>query len=102
MKNETCELATLPEGKNVLICKWTYKTKFTSDGAIERYKVRLVARGFSQEEGIDYTETFAPIAKMTSIWTIIALATKYGWKMFQMDVRRFFLYGDLEEEIYMQ
>ena len=61
-----------------------------------------MACGFSQEEGIDYTETFSPISKMISIQTIVALATKCGWKMFQMDVKSVFLYGDLEEEIYMQ
>ena len=81
MKNVTWELSTLPEGKNVVSCKWTYKTKFTLDGAIERYKVRLVARGFSQEEGIDYTKTFSPVAKMDPICTIISFTTKCGWKM---------------------
>ena len=63
MKNDTWELITLPEGKNLVSCKWTYKTKFTLDGEIKRYKARLVAHGFSQEEGIDYTETFALLLK---------------------------------------
>ena len=90
MKNDTWELKTLPEVKNLVSCNWTYKTKFTLDGAIERYKARLVARGFSQEEGIDYTETFSLVAKMTSIHTIIPLAAKCRWNMFQMDVNSVF------------
>ena len=90
MKNGIWELATLLEGKNVVSCKWTYKTKFTSDGAIKRYRARLVARGFSQEKGIDYTEIFSLVPKMTSIHTIIPLAAKCRWKMFQMDVKSAF------------
>jgi hypothetical protein len=97
MKNGTWEFTTLPKGKSVVGCKWTYKTKFTSYGAIEKYKARLVAKGFSQMEGIDYTETFAPVAKMSSIRTIVALAAKFGWKIFQMDVKSAFLHGDLKE-----
>lgn len=102
MKNGTWELTTLLEGKNVVGCKWTYRTKYTSNGAIEKHKARLVAKGFSQTKGIDYTETFAPVAKMTSIRTIVALAAKFGWKIFQMDVKSAFQHGDLKEEIYMQ
>ena len=90
MKNDTWELTTLLAEKNLVSCKCTYKTKFTSDGAIERYKARLVARGFSQEEGIDYTETFSPVAKLTLVHTIISLAAKCRWKMFRMDVKSAF------------
>ena len=90
MKNDTWELTTLLEEKNLVSCKCIYKTKFTSDGAIERYKERLVARGFSQEEGFDYTETFSPVAKPNSVHTIISLAAKCRWKMFQIDVKSSF------------
>jgi hypothetical protein len=102
MKNQTWELTPLPEGKNLIGCKWIYRTKFTSDGAIEKHKARLVAKGFSQKEGIDYTETFAPVAKMTTIRIVVSLAAKFGWEIHQMDVKSAFLHGDLLEEIYMK
>ncbi|XP_057829732.2 probable leucine-rich repeat receptor-like protein kinase At5g63930 [Cryptomeria japonica] len=101
MKNGTWELTTLSERKNVVSGKWTYRTKFTIDGVIEKHKARLVARRFSQE-GIDYTETFAAVAKKTSIHTTVALAAKFRWEIFQMDVTSAFLNGDLKKEIYMQ
>lgn len=102
MKNGKWELTTLPKGKDMVGCKWTYRIKFTSDGAIEKPKARLVAKGFSQTEGIDSTETFSPISKITSIHTKVPLAAKCDWKIFQMDVKSAFLYGDLQEEIYVQ
>jgi hypothetical protein len=71
-------------------------------GFIEKYKARFVARGFSQKEGIDYKETFAPVARYTSIRTIIALAAKMKWKPHQMDVKTVFLNGVIEEEVYIE
>ena len=67
--------------------------------SIEKHKARFVAHGFSQKEGIDYEETFSPIAKYTSIRTIIALASKMKWKLHQMDVKTTFLNGVIEEEV---
>ena len=69
---------------------------------MEKYKARFVARGFSQKEGIDYDETFAPVAHFTSIHTIIALAAAMGWKLYQMDVKTTFLNGEIEEEVYIE
>ena len=77
-KNATWELVDLLVGKNVVGTKWSYKLKYHFDGTVEKHKA-LVVKGYSQEEGIDYEETFAPIAKMTTIWTLISLAASYGW-----------------------
>eukprot|EP00253_Pinus_taeda_P023259 PITA_23259 len=97
MKNETWELTN----KVLIGSKWLYKTKFDADGRIDKYKARLVAKGYSQKEGIDYEDTFAPVAKMNTIIIMIALATKYDWKLHQLDVKSAFLNGDLKEEIYL-
>ena len=83
-------------------CKWVYKTKFTAEGQIEKYQARLVAKGFNQLEGIDYNETFAPVAKMNTIRTILSIASSYKWEIHQMDVKSAFLNGDLNEEIYIK
>ena len=82
--------------------KWIYKIKHAADGNIEKYKVRFVARGFSQKEGIDYDETFAPIARYTTVKTIISLAAVFRWKLHQMDVKTAFLNGKIEEEVYFE
>ena len=100
MKNNTWSLIPLPVGKNLVGCKWVYKTKFTAEGQIEKYI--LVEKGFNQLEGIDYNETFAHVAKMNTIRTILSIASSYKWEIHQMDVKSDFLNGDLNEEIYMQ
>ena len=82
--------------------KWNYRIKHAVDGSIEKYKERFVARGFSQKEGIDYEETFSPIATHTSIKTIMALASMMKWDLHQMDVKTTFLNGVIEEEVYME
>jgi hypothetical protein len=74
MKNDVWEIVSRPEGKSVVTSKWIYKIKHTTDGSIEKHKARFVARRFSQVEGTDYEDTFAPVARYTTIWTIISLA----------------------------
>jgi hypothetical protein len=86
----------------VVSSKWLFKIKHAADGSIEKYKARFVACGFSQKEGIDYEKTFAPVARYTSIRTIIALAAKMKWKLHQMDVETAFLNGVIEEEVYIE
>ena len=97
MKNKTWSLVPLPIGKNLVGCKQVYRTKFTIEGQIEKYKYRLVAKGFNKLEGIDYNETFAPVAKMNTIRTILSIASYYKWEIHQMDVKSVFLNDDLNE-----
>ena len=90
------------KGRKLFRCKWVYKTKYASDGSVERHKAHLATKGFSQVEGIDYHETFASIAKMNSIRLVLSLATSHKWEVHQIDVKSAFLHGDLKEEIYME
>jgi hypothetical protein len=102
IKNDVWEIVPRPKSKDVVSSKWLFKIKHVVDGSIEKYKARFVTRGFSQKEGIDYEETFAPVARYTSIRTIIALAAKMKWKLHQMDVKTAFLNGVIEEEVYIE
>ena len=100
MKNDVWDVVPRPEGKSVVTSKWIYKIKNVVDGSIEKYKPRFVSRGFSQKEGIDYEETFSPVARYTSIKSVLALAAVMKWKIHQMDVKTSFLNGVVEEEAY--
>ena len=83
-------------------CKWIYKIKTRSDGSIKRYKACLVAKGFTQEYGIDYEETFTLVARISSVRTLLAVVAASKWDLFQMDVKNAFFNGNLSEEVYMQ
>ena len=82
--------------------KWIYKIKHAVDESIKKYKARFVARGFSQKEGIDYKETFAPVARYTSNIIVMALTSMMKWDLHQMDVKTTFLNGMIEEEVYIE
>jgi hypothetical protein len=102
MKNHTWTLCPRPSHKRVLRNRWVYKLKQKSEGSIERYKAHLVVKGFEQQGGIDYIETFSPVIKPATIRLVLALAVHYNWTLHQLDVSNAFLHGFLEEEVFME
>ncbi|UZJ53681.1 hypothetical protein CBS101457_003001 [Exobasidium rhododendri] len=99
--NGTWKLVDLPYQRWPITARWVLTRKFNADGSINKYKARLVARGYSQREGLDFKETFAPVIRIGTIRLVLAIATKNHWKVHQMDVVAAYLNGNLEEEIYM-
>jgi len=102
-KNRTWELVKPLKGQKVIGCKWVFKKKDGSPGVdATRYKARLVVKGFSQREGIDFNEVFSPIVKHSSIRVLLAIVALFDLELEQLDVKTTFLHGDLEEQIYMK
>ncbi|CAI7834932.1 unnamed protein product [Closterium sp. NIES-53] len=102
MENETWTLTNLPPRRKALDCTWVLRVKTDAEGRLERRKTRLVIKGFQQREGIDFQEVFAPVAKAPMLRLLLAAAAVCGWKVEQMDVKTAFLYGVVDEEIYMK
>ncbi|KAL0455010.1 UNVERIFIED_CONTAM: Retrovirus-related Pol polyprotein from transposon TNT 1-94 [Sesamum latifolium] len=101
VSTETWEPIDLPSRCTTIGCKWIFKKKLKLDGSVDKFKARSVAKGFKQMEGIDYFDTYSLVARLTTIWMLIALASVYNLSIHQMDVKITFLYGELEEKIYM-
>lgn len=100
IKNKTWTLVDLPNDRKPISCKWVYKIKYKQN-KVDRFKARLVARGFTQRYGLDYTETFSPVVRMDTVRILLTLANQFKWRMTQIDVKTAFLYGSIKEEIYM-
>lgn len=97
--NQTWDIVPRPPNKNIVDCKWLFKVKYTAEDQVDKYKARLVAKGFTQT--VNYFITYAPVAKMTTVRVILALAAQYNWFIHQMDVNNAFWHGVLNDEIYI-
>jgi hypothetical protein len=102
LENGTWELVERPEGVKPIPMKWVYKVKQDAQGNVERYKSRLVAKGFLQKQGVDFEEVYAPMSKHTTLRAVLAIVAQQDLELHQLDVKTAFLDGELEEKIYMQ
>ena len=100
-ENHVWSLVKAPKDQKPVNCKWVFKKKLAADGSISSYKARLVAQGFTQQYGVNYDETFAPVVRFESVRSLLSLAAEKGLLLHQMDVSAAFLNGELDEEIYM-
>ena len=102
ISNNTWSIVDLPPSSKPIGCKWVFRRKYNTDGSLQTFKARLVAKGFKQKDGIDYFDTYAPVARITSIRVLLALTSLYNLFVHQMDVKTTFLNGELDEEVYME
>ena len=101
-KNKIWSLVPNPEDKNVMGTKWAFRNKLDENGEVTRNKARLVCKGYAQEEGSDYGETFSLVARLEGVRTLLAYSAYKGFKVYQMDVKSTFLNDILEEEVYIE
>ena len=99
--NQFWNLVDLPNGARTIECKWIFKKKSDMDGNVQIHKARLVAKGFRQVQGIDYDETFLPVAMLKSVWIILVIASYFDNEIWQMDVKTSFLKENLTKDVYM-
>ena len=100
-KNEAWELTEIPPSRNIIQNRWVFKLKHDSSGGVQRFKARLVAKGYTQRAGIDYEETYSPVVRYDSLRAVFAIAAALDLEIAQLDIKTAFLYGDLNEELYM-
>ncbi|KAK2427482.1 putative mitochondrial protein [Trifolium repens] len=100
--NDVCDLVPKPKHKNIIGTKWVYRNKLNEQGEVTRNKARLVAQGYSQQEGIDFTETYAPVARLEAIRLLLSYAVNNDITLYQMDVKSAFLNGVISEEVYVK
>lgn len=101
-ENETWELVDAPSNAKIIGVKWVFKTKLNERGEVDKFKARIVAKGFHQTYGIDFHEVFAPVARWDTIRVVLGLAAQRGWSVFQLDVKSAFLHGELKEDVYIE
>ena len=99
--NHTWDIVDCPSGVTPLGCRWVYSVKIKANGSLDRHKARLVAFGNHQQYRVNYEETLAPVAKMTTIRKFLTITASQHWCLHQLDVKNAFLHGDLNEDIYM-
>ena len=102
ISNNTLIIIDLPPSSKPIGCKWVFRRQYNTDGSLQAFKARLLAKGFKQKEGINYFDAYAPVARITSIRVLLALASLYNLFVHQMDVKTTFLNGELDEEVYME
>jgi hypothetical protein len=102
LENHILDLVPLHSRRKLVICRWVYRTNSASNGQINRYKARLVTKGFQQVHGIDYDDTFTLVVNMDSIQLALSIAAAKGWEFHHMNMKNVFLHVDLFEEIYME
>lgn len=100
--NKVWKLVPPPQNKTIIGTKWVFRNKQSEDGVIVRNKARLVAQGFTQIEGLDFDETFAPVSRFEAIRILLAFATSKDFRLYQMDVKSAFLNGFIDEEVYVK
>ena len=101
LRNQTWTLVSPPLGAHIEGCCWIYKVKYKPDGLVDRFKAQLVAQGYTQTTGVDFFNTFSPVAKPCTIRLILALAFSFKWSVCQLDFENAFLNGDLQEDVFM-
>jgi len=100
-QNHTWNLVPFSKDMNLFSCKWVFRIKYNANGSILKYKVTLVAKGFHQTPGVNYTETFSLVVKVSTIRVLFSLAVSFVWDIQQVDVNNVFLNGELTETVYM-